>query len=247
MIRKYIVRVVVLIGILSLLAALLPGCSSPKYKVDYDGGKMFFEGAKDAYRAGEQVEVVCTLLMTDVDTSFYLDGEYLKAEYDDRKGYILRFTMPEKDVRLEVRFTDSMTYVEPVEAGVLLVDYYRTETAGGDGYYELVLTTTEDPNQYQLDEYRKEDGGEESRTSYLIPFDILPDCLEIAEEYGMRDWNGNDDSEALDGVRIVCKFRDGEETIRVSSEQMPENGEQALEAMRAMLADCLREEFLLSE
>ena len=78
-------------------------------------------------------------------------------------------------------------------------------------------------------------------------FDILPDCLEIAEEYGMRDWNGNDDSEALDGVRIVCKFRDGEETIRVSSEQMPENGEQALEAMRAMLADCLREEFLLSE
>lgn len=247
MIRKYIVRVVVLIGILSLLTVLFPGCSSPKYKVDYGGGKMFFEGAKDAYRAGAQVEIVCTLLVTDMDIAFYLDDEYLNAEYDDRKGYILRFTMPEKDVRLEVRFTNSMTYVEPVEAGVLLVDYYRTETAGGDGYYELVLTTTEDPSQYQLDEYRKEAGGEESRASYLIPFDISTDCLDIAEEYGMREWNDAASSEAMDGVLIVCKFRDGEEIIRVSSEQMPENGEQALEAMRAMLADCLREEFRISE
>ena len=223
------------------------GGSVVKYKVDYDGGKIFYEGAQDFYPAGAQVELLCTLMPSDIDISFYLNGEYLDAEYDEQKGYILRFTMPEEDVLLECRSRESVTYVEPAEPGVLLVDYYRKETAGGDGYYELVLSTTTDPNQYQIDQYRKEEGGEETRVSYLLPFDIQGDCLEIVEEYGMREWNNEETPVALDGVLIVCKFRDGEETIRVSSDQMPENGEEGLQKIRELLEECMREEWSIPD
>ena len=247
MTKKNILRVVVLIGILSLFTALFSGCSAPKYKVDYDGGKIFYEGAQDFYPAGAQVELICTLMPSDIDISFYLNGEYLNAKYDGQKGYLLRFTMPEEDVLLECRIRESMTYVEPAEPGVLLVDYYREGTVGGDGYYELVLSTTTDPNQYQIDQYRKEEGGEETRVSYLLPFDIQGDYLEIVEEYGMREWENEETPVTLDGVLIVCKFRDGEETIRVSSDQMPENGEEGLQKIRELLEECMWEERIISD
>lgn len=245
MMKKHIFRVVVLIGILSLFSSMLSGCFAQKYQVDYCGSKYFYEGAKDSYPAGAQVEFYCTLIPSDTDISFYLNDAYLDAEFDNEKGYIIRFTMPKENVRLELRTRESMTYVEAVEPGVLLVEYYRKETGESDAYYELVLTTTTDPSQYQLDEYQKENGGEEIRTSYQIPFDIWSDCLGIIETYAMRDWESTNNPVALDGTLIVCKFRDGEETIRVSSEQMPQNGEQGLEKIREALADCLRKDFLI--
>ena len=62
------------------------GCSGEKYRVDYDGHKDFFEGAKDSYRAGEHVRIYYTIIATDTDYSFYLDGESLSPDYSDRKG-----------------------------------------------------------------------------------------------------------------------------------------------------------------
>lgn len=44
--------------------------------------------------------------MPDRDYTFYLDGEYLPLEFDT-KGAVIRFVMPERDVKLECRTKDS--------------------------------------------------------------------------------------------------------------------------------------------
>mgnify|MGYP006357258755 FL=1 len=40
----------------------------------------------------------------------------------------------------------------------------------------------------------------------------------------MRHWNDLEESESVDGIKIVVKFRIDEEEFRVSSEKIPEDG-----------------------
>ena len=44
---------------------------------------------------------------SDMEYSFYLDGEYIPLEFD-AKGAVIRFVMPEHDVKLECRVRGSM-------------------------------------------------------------------------------------------------------------------------------------------
>ncbi len=91
------------------------GCMGRRYAVDYCGEKDWYKGAKDAYRAGTQVTLHCEFIATDTNYSFYLDGEPLLPDYDDRRGFILRFTMPEHDVKLECVTRNTMVYVPEPE------------------------------------------------------------------------------------------------------------------------------------
>jgi len=103
-----------LLSLCMILVILLSGCTSPKYRIDYEGMDFFYEDAKDAYRAGEKVEFWCTLELSDLDMAFYLDNEYLDADYESGKGYRICFVMPEHDVKLECRISgDGSTYVAP--------------------------------------------------------------------------------------------------------------------------------------
>ena len=99
-------------AILFLLSAVIvfgmTGCGKEKYRVDYDGMKEFYGKAKDSYPAGAKVTVYYDLIATDTDYSFYLDGEYLQTEYDEKKGFVITFTMPAHDVKLECRTVNSM-------------------------------------------------------------------------------------------------------------------------------------------
>lgn len=85
------------------------GCRAEKYRVDYGGNKASFRGAKDAYAAGADVTLYFPDIATDTDYSFFLDGEPLNTDYEARKGFVLRFTMPEHDVTLTVQSVNSMT------------------------------------------------------------------------------------------------------------------------------------------
>ena len=87
------------------------GCAANKYNVDYCGAKDLYRGAKDSYKAGAKVKLYFELVATDTDYSFELDGESLNFTYDNKKGFIIRFTMPEHDVKLECITRNSMTYV----------------------------------------------------------------------------------------------------------------------------------------
>ena len=101
-----------LLALVCLLA--LAGCGGAKYRVDYDGEEEFYDGAKPSYRAGETVTLYYTLMATDSDCSFYLDGESLNFTYVEGKGFEVRFVMPAHDVKLECVWTNTMEneYVE---------------------------------------------------------------------------------------------------------------------------------------
>lgn len=83
-----------------------------KYKVDYQGRKNCFEGAKDAYHAGKHVVLYYPFIATDTDYSFFVDGERYNAKYTDN-GYEISFIMPEHDVTVRVESRNSMMCLQP--------------------------------------------------------------------------------------------------------------------------------------
>jgi len=248
--RKMIVLVILVITTV-LIAIGAAGCSNePKYKIDFGGSEGAYRGAKKAYRAGEQVTLYYDLIATDTDYSFYLDGEPIDFNYDEKKGFVIRFTMPEHDVKLECSPRNSMTYVPQVEQGVLLFDYYYASKAADDdgGYYELTITTDRDELFVYLDEYTKDsDEAEEKNRCYFVPYEVVDECMAIVEQYDMASWNEREDTISIDGAMYVCKFLDGGDLIRVSSDAMPENGQEAFDAVRHVLEGYLQEKNLISE
>ena len=50
------------------------------------------------------------LIAMDMDCAFYLDGEPVPFVYEEGKGFVVRFTMPDHDVKLECRMHNSMEY-----------------------------------------------------------------------------------------------------------------------------------------
>ena len=85
------------------------GCVAQKYNVDYCGSKGCFSNAKDSYKAGTKVTLYYELIATDTDYSFTLDGEPVDWSYDEKKGFVIEFIMPEHDVKLECNTINSMT------------------------------------------------------------------------------------------------------------------------------------------
>ena len=99
-----------LLLVVCFVLTLAAGGSS-SYKVDYDGGKHHFLGAKDTYRAGERVTLYFPMVPTDTDYSFPLEGAELDVSWTDLLGYRLRFTMPNHDVKLTCETRNSMEYI----------------------------------------------------------------------------------------------------------------------------------------
>ncbi len=79
-----------------------------KYKVDYCGQKFTYKNAKDEYCAGEKVTLYYYMIATDTDYSFSLEGAQLSRSYDQSKGFILSFTMPDHDVTLRCASKNTM-------------------------------------------------------------------------------------------------------------------------------------------
>ncbi len=91
-----------------LIPFLFSGCSGPKYNITYDLGQGTFDGAKAAYRAGAQVTVYFDRIATDTDYYFYLDDAPIEWGWDEKKGFVLTFTMPDHDAHLRVEARNSM-------------------------------------------------------------------------------------------------------------------------------------------
>ena len=96
--------------LLTLAVTAVPGCTGPRYRVDYGGNKDVYIGAKDDYRAGQKVVFYYDWRMvgTDTDYSFFVDGEELSCPYEEGKGFSVSFVMPEHDVRVECVAKNSM-------------------------------------------------------------------------------------------------------------------------------------------
>jgi len=82
-----------------------------RYAVEYDS-KGLYRGARSSYRAGQKVKLVFPYVATDTDYRFTLNGESVDYRYSDKKGFIITFTMPAEDVKLECITRNSMVAVE---------------------------------------------------------------------------------------------------------------------------------------
>ncbi len=108
---KYFFIILTIAAVLTGSILLFNSCNNAKaYTVDYCGDKDSYENAKDKYKAGEKVEVYYYMIATDTDYSFYLDDERINPDYEESKGYIIRFTMPEHNVKLRCESKNSMLY-----------------------------------------------------------------------------------------------------------------------------------------
>ena len=131
------------------------------------------------------------------------------------------------------------------EKGSMLLDYFERTvgTPEEQPYYELVLYTYSD-TQARLEEYQNGDMPDELITSELIPLDGAQEMLDAVKNVGMDKWNSREGI-AIDGMQYVCKFPDGGDgCIRVSSDNMPEDGVKAFAAVKAAMSKWLRDEYL---
>ena len=138
-----------------------------------------------------------------------------------------------------------MVYTPPTEAkDTMLIDWYEAPqgTDGGGGHDEIVLYSY-DSAQVRLTVYRGNEDGEETETNYLVPYEVWEECCYIIDRYQMKDWNDREDTDALDGVTMVCKFKDGDDYVRVSSEKMPEDGKEAFCEIESVLQEYAKDEY----
>lgn len=217
------------------------GCGKASHTVDYCGQKDAYPDARDTYKAGEKVRLTFPGIATDTDYSFYLDGRQLSPDYEQGKGFVLRFTMPDRDVRLEYRAAGSMTDATAQDADredVMLLDFYTASSAvadDGGGYLEMTLYTTAGGKWKLLVYSRETQEAPETCTAYNVPYMAVDQCFAILDEENVRSWN-EEPADSEEGAVTVCKFRDTDGSyVRVTSEAMPEGGAQAFARIRQTL------------
>ena len=240
-VRRTLWAAAALITLGGLLTLGTFGCGKASHAVDYCGQKDAYAHARDTYKTGEKVRLTYPVPATDTEYSFYLDGEQLNADYEEGKGFILRFTMPDRDVKLECRAVGSMTEASTEDADredVMLLDFYTSSTAAADeggGYLEMTLYTTVGGNWKLLVYARETQEAPETCTAYDVPYMAVDKCFSILDEENVRAWN-DEPLDGEEGAVTVCKFRDTDGTyVRVTSEAMPEGGAQAFARIRETL------------
>ena len=224
------------------------GCGKPKYKVDLSSG---FTSKKSSYAEGENVTAYFDMIATDTNYNFYLDCEdvELKEDYDNNHGYVFTFIMPAHDVKLCVSSYNSMVAYPPEYEGDempeepedeinpdnMVFDYYeKTEDEESGSRWELVLYTRDSSDDLILARYSKNGSNPETVETRIVPKEVLDACMELTDKYQMAGWNAED---SLEGKTVVVKFLNGNEMLRISSEEMPENGMEAFDAISAKLAE----------
>ena len=143
---------------------------------------------------------------------------------------------------------DHTDIIDGLESKTLLADYYDrvTGTEMEQPYYELVLYTY-DEESLLLEEYRE--GGTEDETvrGFKVGKDAYEKVIKVIIEDGMDRWNDLDDCITIDGEVYVCRFYRNGQVVRVSSDNMPEDGYRAFNDVRQTLASFVDEEKLLYE
>ena len=239
------ILIYLLTGVMLMMS--LGGCFGKKYKVIYDHG---FSSKKTAYRAGEKVTLYYEFIATDTDYTFYSNDVKLKQSYDSEHGYVFTFTMPEHDVLVQSYSKNTMVWdpdanreetekdwISQIKNGAceMVFDYYEATvgTVGGDGHDEFVLYRK--PNGVMLmAKYSQWGDAAESCRVCLMTDTALYDCLEIVDKNKMRKWNGQDGL-GITGAMYVVKFREADRTVRVSSDNMPEDGQKAFGEIESAL------------
>ena len=110
--NSWVVLAAVIVIAVIIIAIFLTGCGKRSYKVDYCEAKDLYANAKDTYKAGEEVELMFDLVASDTDYTFYLDGKTENLDvHGTGNGFVIRFTMPDHDIKLDYSEKNSMEYL----------------------------------------------------------------------------------------------------------------------------------------
>ncbi len=204
-----------------------------------------FETEKTMYAPGEEVTVRYDIIATDTDYSFYSNDVEFRQEYDG--GYVFTFVMPDHNVALNVKSRNTMEYdpdanIENTSGNLkdhitnenMVFDYYEAveATVGGDESTEYVLYEYDD-TQLILARYNKEEDSEETMDYCLVSSSVLDDSMELVRKYKMANWKKGT---GLRGMTYVVRFMNDGEMVRISSDDMPEDGSEAFNAIREVLS-----------
>ena len=131
----------------------------------------------------------------------------------------------------------------------ILVNYYEATraTVGGDRHLELVLRKTEETDSVVLEVYRGWEDEEEICVCYVVPMEAVERSFQIIKDKKLDKWNEKYHSGGLGGGIVVCRFFDGEKQVRVSTDRMPENGQEILESIGSVIASYQLEEYRVRE
>ncbi len=128
--------------------------------------------------------------------------------------------------------------------GNLLFDYYAAPVAVvGEAYYDEV-TVNEVGGAIYINVYGGDTSGEGEtvHSAYKASPTVMNDVMDAVYKYKMESWNGSD-LLAIAGAIYVCKFPgDDGELVRVSSENMPEDGKGAFSEVYSVLCGYVIEE-----
>ena len=219
----------------------LLGCEKAEYDLILPFG---FTSEKTAYAPGEAVIVRYGFIPTDTYIRFYSDADDLTEKYSEEEGFVFTFIMPDRDVTFwkETRnlsvYRPEIEYSEDDLAGKIneermVFDYYEATvaTVGGDSYTEFVLYEW-DEDDLLLAKYSRQGSGKEICRICRVPSSCLYDCLITVNRNKMKTWK---DGMALTGKIYAVRFRDGDQVIRISSDDMPEDGRSAFQQVGAVL------------
>lgn len=118
-----------------MIITVLTGCSSNRYKVNAKG----FDEVKKSYGEGEKVTIYYSMIGTDTDYRFFVDGQKYNALYDNAKGYVIEFTMPDHDVEVTVEANRNMEML-PATDKIAKITYQRM-------WEYSLIGETEDPEK----------------------------------------------------------------------------------------------------
>ena len=134
---------------------------------------------------------------------------------------------------------------QSAEPGTVLVDYYEATqaTVGVGQHVEYVLRKTEAEDAVALEVYRGMEDEEETCMRYIVPAEAVEQSFEIIDGKELHNWNEKYDGGGLEGGIIVCRFFDGKEQIRISTDCMPEDGAEVLESIGHVIASYQQEKY----
>ena len=247
--RKNRPLVPVAAAVMGVLVMGILGCGEIRYKLIL--GNSGLESKKSGYAAGEEVTVYYKYVATDTDYRFYADTDdvSLSTSYDGEHGYVMTFNMPEHDVKIDVDSRNTMEYDpgahlpdipdnirEEIKDESMLFDYIEKTmaTVGGDGYTEYVLYERDNGYGTILVKYTKEDGDEEHAQACLVPDETWDQCMNIVRSCKMEEW---DKGHGLKGKYYAVRFAKDGKTVRVSSDEMPEDGMDAFSLIEDILGE----------
>lgn len=138
--------------------------------------------------------------------------------------------------------------LEKYDEGTVLFDYYHSAVATPEDveYSQMTLILGEDGAVY-LHTYlgSRDSGTVTSHKIYSVPEELLTSLNQYIADNKIDEWNDKQ-YVGLDGAITKLSFRDSSgELVRVSTDNMPEDGEQALGQIASMMRAYITEDSIV--